>query len=428
MSGLRVGYVLKRFPRASETFIAQEILELERQGVEVVVFSLRTDENQPRHRWLSEIRAPVLRFEPTSFSRAWKRLQQRAARRPDGRPGVHRALLEAFDHPQRSGRRYLNEALWVTEQVEVLELDHLHAHFANHPAFVAMLSHFLGGVSYSFTAHAKDIFSAGPPAPLWRRQVRPASFVVTVTDANRNYLQGILGRQLSRKVRRLYNGVDVDRIRMRPRPLADSRLQLLFVGRLIEKKGADVLIDALELLRRQRLPITAVLVGDGDRAPALRQRVADCRLDGMVRFTGAAPHETVLDWMRDSDLMVLPCRVAADGDRDALPTVLLEAMAAGLACISTPVNGVPEIVEHGKTGLLVPENDPRALAEAIAELWSDPHRRLTLGIAGRARVEQRFALAKNVSVLRVWLSEVAGRRPGRERALATVAGPRGGAR
>jgi glycosyltransferase involved in cell wall biosynthesis len=404
---LRVGYILKRFPRASETFIANEILELERQGVEVEILALRASEDSFQHGWIQAVRAQVRRYEEISFSTAWKLLQKRADRWPERRGGIHQALVAAFDHPVRSGRRYLAEAVFVAGLAEKLGLQYLHAHFANHPAFVAMLAHLICGVPYSFTAHAKDIFAAGPTPDLWRQQVRRAAFSVTVSEANRIYLASILGSRLAAKLRRLYNGVDLRSVVTSPHSHSGTPLRVLFVGRLVEKKGADVLIETAAALRLRKEPVVFTLVGDGPEGDSLRVRARELGLSDTVRFTSRLAHEQVMLLMRESDLLVLPCRVAADGDRDALPTVLLEAMASGLPCISTPVNGVTEIVEDGRTGLLVPENCPQDLAEAILSLSSDPSRRRRMGQEGRKKAERQFNLRDNAAVLRRWMEEAA---------------------
>lgn len=421
MSNLKVGYVVKRFPRASETFIAQEILALEKLGVDVTVLSLRPNDKEVGHAWLRELRAPIHVYEERSFSLAWRDLQKQARRRSMSRQRIHQALLEAFDHPERSGRRYLVESLWVAEHIKTMGLDHLHAHFANHPSFVAMLSGLLGDIPYSFTAHAKDIYTAGPSDELWRRQVERAAFAVTVSDANRFHLRSILGRELMSKLHRLHNGVDLDWLTPASDRQHNSPVEVLFVSRLVEKKGADILLEALKRLAERGTSAQVTVVGDGDQAVPLLQQAEDLGVSGRVRFVGALPHHEVVERMGSADLLVLPCRIAADGDRDALPTVLLEAMAVGLPCISTPVNGVAEIVEDGKTGLLVPMEDAESLAQAIHSLATDPFRRRAMATAGRLRVEERFDIRRNVAELYGWMRQAVSTRVERVDAASSLA-------
>ncbi|MCH7823684.1 MAG: glycosyltransferase [Acidobacteria bacterium] len=406
MKPIRIGYVVKRFPRLSETFIANEILELERLGAEVTVLALRSPDEVVEHGWLKSIRAEVVTWDRPSLSLAWEQLKDRSKRTPARREEIREAVVRAFDHPLRSGRRYLAEAVKIAQVTRDRGLQHLHAHFANHPAFVAMLTHLITGIPYSFTAHAKDIYATGPTPALWRQQVQDAAFAVTVSEANRAYLADILGPGLIDKLHCLYNGVDLKRIQRGSFRL-DGRLRMLFVGRLIEKKGADILIDAVAQLHHRGLDCSCTLIGSGELEDALRDRARRLALGGIVHFESKLPHEEIIRRMQAADLFVLPCRVAANGDRDALPTVLLEAMATGLPCVSTPINGVPEIIEHGRTGVIVPENDPQALAAAIGSLFKDPLLRRQMGAAARSRAEERFDLRRNVAVLKSWLEHVA---------------------
>ena len=397
---MRIGYVLKRFPRASETFIAQEILALERLGVEVVILALRSNDQAVEHEGLVQIEAPVYTFEPQSFSRCWRALQQQAHTGDKERTSIHRALLAAFDHPKRSGKRYLVESWWIAKLSRDLGLHHLHAHFANHPAFVAMVSHLISGTSYSFTAHAKDIYLDGPGPELWRRQFDSADFVVTVSRSNRSYLDALLAGPTNGKLHTIYNGVDLDRIHPDGQRREDASREVVFASRLIEKKGADLLIEAAAQVVRSDPRTRFTVIGDGEERPNLENLAAELGLGRWIRFTGMLPHQEVVRRVRSSDLFVLPCRIADNGDRDALPTVLVEAMAAGIACVSTPINGVPEIIDQGRTGLIVPENDPASLAAAIDQLLADPRGRRIMGRAGRQKAEREFDLRSSAIRLR----------------------------
>ncbi len=349
MKPIRIGYVLKRFPRLSETFIANEILELERLGADVTVLALRSPDEAVGHGWLKSIRADVVTWDRLSLSGAWEQLKDRSKRNPARRDEIREAVVRAFDHPLRSGRSYLAEAAKIAEVARDRGLQHLHAHFANHPAFVAMLTHLITGIPYSFTAHAKDIYAAGPTPEIWRQQVEEAAFAVTVSEANRAYLADILGPRLLDKLHCLYNGVDLERIQRGP-SFPGGPLRMLFVGRLIEKKGADTLIDAVAQLHHRGLYCSCTLIGSGELEDALRERARRLALGGVVHFESELPHEEIIRRMQAADLFVLPCRVAANGDRDALPTVLLEAMARYLPSASREdVNVEPPIGTPGRT-------------------------------------------------------------------------------
>lgn len=398
-----IGYVVKRFPRASETFIAQEILELERQGAEVQILTLWHNDIAAEHRWLHEIKAPITHCGATPLSDAWKWLHRRSLARPQRAHWCEQALAEAFAYPDRRGRHRLREAVAVADAALEAGVEHLHAHFANDPAFVAYLAHLASGLPFSFTAHAKDVYAKALPAPTLRRVVEHSAFAVTVSDDNQRHLTKMLGPRAAANVRRLYNGVDLSSIA--PGGSSGRRFAIACVARLIEKKGVDSLLRALVALERQGLDFRATIIGDGPQRPALEQLVAAAQLGARVSFTGMLPHEKVIAAVTAHDVFVLPARIADDGDRDALPTVLLEAMAAGLPCVSTPVGGIPEIIAHQQTGLILPSDRPLALAEALAELASQPELRAKMGRAGRARASELFDRQQNVAQLHRWFEQ-----------------------
>lgn len=354
---MRVAYLLKRFPRLSQTFVLDELLELERQGVELVVLARRGSDEELVHDRVRDLRAPVHRL-------------------PDG----------ADEHDVA---RLLRE--WGAQ--------HVHAHFATWAAETACRAAALAGVPFSVTAHATDLYRADVDREALARRASAARFVVTVTEDNRRWLEGLLAeRHLPGRVVRLYNGVDLDRLE---RSTAPRTPQLVVaVGRLVEKKGFDDLLTALATLRSEGAPVTAVLVGEGPLRDRLQERAATSGLQDALQLRGALRQEEVLDLVRRAAVFALPCVVAADGDRDALPTVLLEAMALGTPVVSTRVSGVPEMVDDGTSGLLVAERDPAALARALSAVLSEPDRSARLADAARERVEERFSLTRNVGVLR----------------------------
>ncbi len=400
---LRVGYVVKRFPRLSETFIAQEILELERRGIEVCIFALREIDTPAPHAWLQELRAEVVLCEPEPMRTAWEWLHaQLMEREPSARRGLLSALCWAAQ--SEKGRRDLGHAVAVVHAAAARGVQRLHAHFATRPASVALLAHAAGGLPFSFTAHAKDIFATGPPLPTWRRFARRADFIATVSESNRQVLVERLGPRWAHKVRRLYNGVDLAAIRPPDRRRREGPPHFVCVARLVPKKGVADLLEAAALLRDRGVDFSCEIVGDGPEADALHRIREERDLGGHVRFVGPLPHEQVITRLCDSDAFVLPSRIELDGDRDVLPTVLLEAMAAGLPCISTSVGGIPEIVAEAKTGLLVAQRDPVALCDALETLAADPGRRARMGAAGRQRAEQHFDRRRNVAVLHRWFS------------------------
>jgi glycosyltransferase involved in cell wall biosynthesis len=387
---LRVGYVLKMYPRFSETFIVNEILAHEAAGVDVRIFSLRPPGDGRFHATLADVRAPVTyvdhrAIKPTDL---WRLLRTEADAMGQ-RPGALDALLAADVGDAK-------QALEVAGDVRAQGITHLHAHFGSVATTVARLVSALTGVPFTFTAHAKDIFHEEVDADDLRTKVRDASACVTVSDFNVDHLRHTLGPVGD--VVRIYNGLHLDRF-----PWSDPahrRPEVVAVGRLVEKKGFADLIDAIGLLRRSGRAVPCTIVGSGPLEAALRQRVEQSGLGDLVSLAGARPQHEVVEVVAGASAMVAPCVVGGDGNRDGMPTVLLEAMALGTPCIATPVTGVPELVADGETGLLVPPSDPGAVAQAIASLLDDAPLRTRLARGARRRIEEDYDVARQSRRLR----------------------------
>ncbi|MBK8097479.1 MAG: glycosyltransferase family 4 protein [Planctomycetes bacterium] len=395
---IHVGYVLKKFPRASETFILNEILELQRQGTQVTVFSLNRPDDGVFHRGLAELQRPVI-YLPTRKSDAWLgHLQQNVDLLRQGAPRLWAEMEDLLRAARPDFWQILGQGLDVALAARIAGVHRLHAHFATVAAYVARTANALTALPFSVTCHAKDIYRENVTGAQFQSLLGRAAFVVTVCEANRRHIERHLTASLPLRV--LYNGVDVEAFHPRHRA-PEARPLLLGVGRLVEKKGFHVLLDAAALLARDGIRPRVLLVGDGEEHERLTTQTAALQLRD-VEFAGMRTHDEVRSLLTGATAMVLPCIVGADGNRDALPTVLLEAMAAGVPVVSTPVGGVDEIVDGGRAGVLVPENDAPALAHALADLLRNPGRRSTLEQAGRERAEQRFDLRKNVGTLRAW--------------------------
>ena len=420
---MTIAYVLKMYPRFSETFILNEILELERQGVDVRIYSLRKPDDGRFHANLARVRAPVI-YLPEN---PWSEMRRVSA--------AHRALAKA--NPRRYGQVLLNalsrrrsaalkhflNAVVMTNHLRAQPVEHLHAHFATSATRVAMFAHLLTGIPYSFTAHAKDIYLDTVDKDLLRDKMREAQFVVTVSEFNRAYLAQMaaepgrttLGRLLSReavaippgRIRRLYNGIDLEQfgVGRDAAPQPGREPLILTVGRLVEKKGLADLVTACALLRDRGVAFRCEIIGKGPNEAALRKQIAENSLACCVELVGPKPQDEVVAAYRRTAVFALPCVVGADGNRDGLPTVLLEALAVGIPVVSTDVTGIPEIIDDGISGLLTPQHDPEALAGALASLLADPSLREQMGRAARAKAEREFDLHKNVAALHRWLCE-----------------------
>jgi glycosyltransferase involved in cell wall biosynthesis len=387
----RVGIVLKGYPRLSETFIAQEIRALEQRGFALTIFSLRRPTDRARHPVHGEIVAPVVYLPeylyeaPLRVLRAW-----RAARRLPGYRAARTAWLADLrrDPTPNRGRRF-GQALVLAAELPP-DIVHLHAHFLHTPTSVARYAALLRGLTFSVSAHAKDIWTT----PDWekREKIAACAWLATCTRANAEHLRALA--PVPDRVDLVYHGIDLSRF---PPPPAreegrsDRPVTVLSVGRAVEKKGFDDLLAALAQLPRS-LPWRLVHVGDGPLRKSLQAQAQALGIADRVSWRGALPQQQVLDCYRAADLFALPSRVVRDGDRDGLPNVLMEAQSQQLPCLATSVSGIPELIEHDVTGLLVPERDRAALAAALARLIGDADLRRRLGRAGFERTRRDFTM------------------------------------
>jgi colanic acid/amylovoran biosynthesis glycosyltransferase len=396
-----VAYIVKMFPRFSETFILNELLELERQGVTLRIFSLRDPDDGIVHSEVGLVQGDVTYIR-------WRRLLTvtRAHARVFRRSFAQyaKALLSALRRRRLASVKYFLKAGVIADYVQREGICHVHAHFASSAASVALDVHRLTGVPYSLTTHAKDIYRHDLDIDYLRTKLDQAQFAVTVSDYNLEHL----ARLGARNVVRIYNGIDLRRFE--PNGGAPDKPPLvLAVGRLVEKKGFDVLIRACELLRVDGVRFRCLIVGKGELAGELQSLISALDLGQHVELAGPVPREELLVLFPRASVVAAPCVVGSDGNRDGLPTVLTEAMALKIPVVATPVTGVPELVEDGRTGLLVPERDPAALAAAIRRLIEEPETARRLAEAGRARVERDFDLHVNVRELRTLFEAAATR-------------------
>ena len=375
----RVGYVLKMYPRFSETFVVTEILALERLGADLDIFSLRPPTDGRFHACLAQVRASVSYLSsPSKSLDLWTAF---AACRLAHPSGVAANLDEILVAPPDEAHQALVLATLIGER----RITHLHAHFGSVASSVARMAARIAGITYSVTLHAKDIFHDDVDRAALAERLRDAALVVTVSDFNERYLRNLYG--------------DATRPLVRPRVVVG-------VGRLVEKKGFAHLLDAVALLRDRGQTVRLDLVGGGTEEPALRAKAADLGLDDLVTFHGPLTQAETREVIRGGAVLAAPCVVGADGNRDGLPTVILESLALGTPVVATPVTGIPEAIIDGRTGLLVPEADPVALADALEELVSDPERRCELADAGRRHVQAHFDASTNGRVLHDALERV----------------------
>jgi len=392
-------FLLKGYPRLSETFIAQEIRGLEAEGLKIRIVALRRPTERKIHPIVRESRAPVgylpeyLWREPRRVLAGWRR-----ARRLPGYRVAFRAWLVDLrrDLTPNRGRRF-GQALVLAAELPA-STDRLHAHFLHTPASVARYAALMTGKPWSVSAHAKDIWTI----PDWEKREKLAhcDWLVTCTEAGAAHLRALACDP--GKVTLLAHGLDLVRFPplAAPRPMRDGSnpadpVVILSIGRAVEKKGFDDLLQAFGLLAPD-LAWRFIHIGGGTLLGMLKAKAVALGLGSRIQWRGAGTQAEVLAALRTADLFALASRVARDGDRDGLPNVLLEAASQGLAIAATRSGAIGEFVLDGETGLLVPAQDPDAMAAALGRLIADPALRARLAAAAQARLVGEFDAATGI--------------------------------
>ena len=402
---LRLAYLMSRFPKATETFILNEIVELRRLGHTVEIF-------------------PLVRLHEAVVQPEAARL---AAEAHDLRPWSRRVLAAQLHWLRRSPRGYL--ACWlgairgnlgspafllralavvpagasIARDVVADDLDHIHAHWATHPALAAWVAARLSGRRYTFTGHAHDLYV---DRSMLGEKVRDAATVVTISEANRRRIGEWYGPAAEARTVVVHCGVDPARFPPPPpRPdeaatsAAARPIRLVTVASLQPQKGHRVLVEAVRLLRERGRDVRATFVGEGEERADLEERIRAAGLEAAVVLAGAQPSDRVAAFVADADVAVQPSIVLASGKTEGIPVALMEAMAAERPVVASRVSGIPELVIDGETGLLVQPGDAEDLADAIARLAGDRGLASRLARAGRARVLEAFDLHRTTAEL-----------------------------
>ncbi len=385
--------VLKGYPRLSETFIAQELRALEKRGHKLHIISLRHPTDHTTHPVHDEIVAPVtylpeyLYQEPVRLLKAWWK-----ARKLPGYKQAVSVWRKDFWRDRTSNRiRRFGQALVLAAELPA-ETVQIYAHFLHTPASVARYCALMHHLPWSCSAHAKDIYTS----PEWElsEKLADVSWLVTCTSFNVSHLQNLAADPA--KVELLYHGLDLDRF---PALMGKSHtrngkdvanpVQILSVGRAVTKKGYDDLLVAFSLLPKD-LNWTFTHIGGGSLLKSLKEQARELKIEAHIQWKGAQSQETVLQAMKEADIFVLASRIAADGDRDGLPNVLMEAQSQKAAIVSTQVSAIPELIQSEETGLLVPERSPEDLAADLSKLIRSPELRQQFAEAGDLNLRQNF--------------------------------------
>ncbi len=399
MKNKSLAIIVRGYPRLSETFISQEILALEKLGLLIEIYSLQPAGSQLVHSVHEEIAAKVIylpEFPSSHLGRMWRAFK--GARKLSGFNRAFGIFVKDLrrDFTITRCRRFAQAIVLACELPE--DTGHIYSHYLNRPTSVARYAAIMRELPWSFSAHAKDIWTT----PEWekREKIADAQWGTTCTRFGRNHLAGLAPMGEQNKVMLTYHGLDIPRFpkppqrrKMRDGSDPENPVRIVSVGRGVAKKGFDDLFNALGLLD-PALNWTFVHIGDGALLDQMKKQVNDLGLTDRVEWLGAKTRDVVISTLRSSDLFVLASKIDAAGDRDGLPNVLMEALSQKLPCLATDVSGIPELINHGDSGWLVSPGDPERMAEAAEKLIKNPELRKKLGDAGYKRLKTDFTLDK----------------------------------
>lgn len=421
VAACRVGYILKGYPRISEVFISNEIYLLEQLGLNLRVFSVKPSEDTSRHASIKRIKAPVDYLpQVTSLSNSsfllwlWQNLPAFKASHLALMKLRTRAYLKTllgavkmclvyrsspFAFPKKAFiKEFLQAGIIALEALRDGSVRHFHAHFCHGATTIALFASQMAGLPFSFTAHAKDIYLKKlNPRDLLRIKLKKAKFVCTCTAANKAYLEAICPD--GAPVHLIYHGLNTELFR----PVLGERqgLQILAIGRFVAKKGFTFLIEACRILKDRGYEFNCRVVGEaGEQSSTVQRLIKELNLEDTISLQGAVIQEELQEIYQSATIFALPCQIVENGDRDGIPNVLAEAMANELPVVSTNISGIPELVTNGIDGLLVPQKNAAALADAIERLLQDQPLRQRLGQAARAKICRIFDSKKNTVALR----------------------------
>ena len=389
---------MSRFPHLPETFIVREMNELTHQGWDVSLYPLIRQDPAVVHRsaekWKSLAhRLPYLSLGVLCANIDW------FFRRPFRYVSTFfRAVLENVTCPNYLVRMLalFPKSVYAASLMQVEGIQHVHAHYASHPALAAWIIHRLTGITYSITAHAHDIYVR---QNMLATKVKDAVFVVAISKYNREFLARLCGEGVRGKIHVIHCGVALNRFERRPPSTPHTPMRVVSVGSLQPYTGQSFLVEAFALLRDRGVPATCTIVGHGNMADSLRALIREHDLDDVVQLAGMKTEDEVAACLREADCYVQPSVVTPEGKMEGIPVAIMEAMASGVPVVATAISGVPELVRAGETGRIVPPEDASALADAIADVWQNPGDSARMSEAAHSLVMEEFEIAGTVKSL-----------------------------
>src|SRR5215216_2546978 len=397
---MRLGYLYSRYPVISQTFCDAEMLELERQGIELVIGSVYPPLTSLRHEYIARLSAPIHYAPPQEILRILERNAKTTQKWPRDLVAQH----EGRYGPMAKAEQRARNALYFAEFFARSGVDHVHVHFANRAAHTAIFLKEISGIPFSVTAHGQDFMKDLGSDDLLREICAAAEFVAAETDYSRDLLRQRCPNSAA-KIHRVYNGIDIERFpggastERGDYSSPDTVSRIVSVGRLVPFKGFDDLIDACAELGRRRIDFVCDIIGDGPLRETLRAKIEQLDLSSRVNLLGSLSQDAVLEKLQAADIFALASTTDPQAATDVFPTVILEAMASARPVVSTRLAGIPELVVNDQTGILGPPGDSTALAHALEQLLRNPELRLRFGNAGRARIEQDFRIGQTVTPL-----------------------------
>ena len=395
---LRVAYILHRFPYLTETFIMREMYWIRDQGVELTIFSLLSPKHAVHHEQAKEL-LPYTHYSPFL---SWPVIKAQLYFLQRSPARYLRAMVKLFRQTFREPMVLLRalvlfpKTIYFAQQMKALEIDHIHAHFVWLEGLAASVITELVDIPFSIHPHAFGLF--GRNQKNVRLELEQAAQIITISTYHRAYIDNLCPDIEPEEIEVVYCGLETDHLKPAVKRTPSHPVRILSVGRFIEKKGFEYLIEACVLLAERGLDFECQIAG-GSGAPRVElQAHIDRRgLQDRVKLLGLLNQDQVLDLYQGSDIFALACVIARNGDRDGIPVVLMEAMACELPVVTTPVAGIPDLVQHNQTGLLAKERDPLSLANALEQLIVDEQLRQKLGKRGRQKILQHFRIQRTAA-------------------------------
>lgn len=404
----QIAYIVSRFPKLSETFILREMITLEKAGWKVCLYPLILEKAAVVHPeakpwlqsliyfpWLSMkvvlVNIKLLFKSPLKYISLWMK--------------VILGNLKSAGFLSRAVMLFPKSIL-IAEDLKKKNVSHLHAHFATHPAMAAWIIHQVTGISYSITVHAHDIYVN---RSMLESKLRDASFIVAISDFNREFLARHYGDWVKDKIKIVHCGIDTEIYTYLPgKDSTNEKKTLVSIGSLQPYKGMQYLVKACAILMDRGVPFICKIVGDGEERDSLTELIAQLGLKEHVQLLGAKTQDEVAGLLRETYCYVQPSVITKTGKMEGIPVAMMEAMASNVPVIASNLSGIPELIRHGETGYLVPPGECQLLADAIEYVINNSQEALRIGASGRELVRTEFDIYKNVNQLAQLFSQKAG--------------------